>query len=212
MACVEVCRNDSLIVSGQRLEARAIVDEVLKDQVFYETSGGGMTVSGGEPLMQADFVVSLLRTARGEGLHTALDTSGYAPWERFEAVLPYLDLVLFDVKHLDPERHEVATGVDNRIILENLERLRGRVPLWIRVPLIAEFNDAEEHMEALADLAAQVGAERVSLLPYHEGGVSKSAQVGKSYGLPDGRKPSDQRLERLAGIVEARGLKVVIAG
>jgi pyruvate formate lyase activating enzyme len=161
--------------------------------------------------MQADLVVSLLRTAKEEGLHTVLDTSGYAAWERFEAVLPHLDLVLFDVKHLDAERHEVATGVDNRIILQNLEGLRGRVPLWIRVPLIAGFSDSEAHMESVADLAARVEAERVSLLPYHEGGVSKSAQIGKPYALPDGQRPSDEHLERLAAIIEARGLKVVIA-
>ena len=211
LACVEACRYGSLVVSGRRLDVRAIVDEVLKDRVFYETSGGGITISGGEPLAQADALASLLRTAKEEGLHTVLDTSGCAPWCRFEAVLPYVDLVLFDVKHLDPARHEAATGVDNRIILENLENLRGRVPLWIRVPLIAGFNDAERHVELVADLAARVEADRVSLLPYHEGGVSKCAQIGKSYALPTGQKPSDDHLERLAGIVKARGLKVVVA-
>jgi len=108
-------------------------------------------------------------------------------------------------------RHQHAAGVDNQLILQNLERLRGRVPLWIRVPLIAGFNDADEPMQAVADLAARVGAERVSLLPYHEGGVSKSQQIGKPYALPDGQKPSDEQLERLAGVVKARGLMVVIA-
>jgi pyruvate formate lyase activating enzyme len=211
LACVEACRYGSLVASGRRFDADEIIAEVLKDRVFYETSGGGITVSGGEPLMQAEALLSLLQTSKAAGLHTVLDTSGCAPWRHFEAVLPHLDLVLFDVKHLDRARHRAATGVDNRFILENLEKLRGRVPLWIRVPLIAGFNDSEGHMESIAYLAKRAQAERISLLPYHAGGASKSAQIGRPHALPDGQPPSEEQLERLAAIVRARGLKVVIA-
>lgn len=122
-------------------------------------------------------------------------------------MLPHLDLVLFDIKHLDNTEHERATSVSNRIILENLERLKGRVAIWIRVPLISGYNDSPEHMERVAELAAHAGAERLSLLPYHEGGLSKCAQIGKAYEIEENAEPAQEHIERLAGIIKARGVE-----
>jgi len=185
-----------------------VLDEVVRDRDFYGNSGGGVTVSGGEPLSQPEFVTGFLESCREEGLHTALDTTGYAAWEIMEHVVKLVDLVLFDVKHLDPEKHRYATGRDNRLIMENLKKTSQVAVTWLRVPLISGFNDCEEEIGELAKLGKTLGVEKVSLLPYHEGGVSKSTQMGKAYRLPDAHGPDGERLNRLREIIEGEGVPV----
>jgi len=197
-----------LLSCGRYVGARDVLEEVLRDRDFYENSGGGITISGGEPLSHPEFVSLLLTLCREEGLHTALDTTGYAACEIVERVVKLVDLVLFDVKHLDPEKHRKATGVDNRLIMENLKRASRVTTTWLRVPLIAGFNDADEEIRELGKLGKSFGVEKISLLPYHEGGVSKSAQMGRAYRLPDGRAPDEERLSRLKEIIEEEGVTV----
>jgi len=206
--CVSACPHDSLLSCGRYAGVQEVLDEVVRDRDFYANSGGGVTVSGGEPLSQPEFVTGLLASCKDVGLHRALDTTGYAAWETMEHVVKLVDLVLFDVKHVDPKKHRNATGVDNRLIMENLKRTSQVVETWVRVPLIAGFNDAENEIGELAKLGKALGVARFSLLPYHEGGVSKNRQMGKAYRCPDAQAPDGERLELLKEIIEGAGVPV----
>lgn len=192
------------------MRAPEIVDEVMRDIDFYCNSGGGITVSGGEPLSQVEFVVHLLESCKKEGLHTALDTTGYAPWEKIERVLTMVDLVLFDIKHLDPDEHKRTTGVGNDLIFENLEKASHMTSVWLRIPLIADFNDSPEHIRRIAALGKDTGVEKISLLSYHEGGESKARQLGKVYQLSDGRAASDEHVRNLIEIIRREGVQASI--
>ncbi|MFZ5633787.1 MAG: glycyl-radical enzyme activating protein [Bacillota bacterium] len=208
--CAGACIYQALTACGQYMKLADVFAEVVKDKAFYKNSGGGITVSGGEPLGQAEFVAGLLELCRREGLHTALDTTGYAPWETVEKVLPFADLVLFDVKHLDPGEHKRLTGVDNHLIMENLIRASGLSGIWLRVPLIPGFNDSEEHIKNVAVLGKRVQAEKISLLPYHEGGKSKCQQMGRVYKLSGTAPPEEEHIDRLKEIIEGAGMKVSV--
>lgn len=210
LTCVSACSYDSLLSCGRYMGVEEVLAEVVRDSDFYANSGGGVTISGGEPLSQPEFVTGLLASCKEEGLHTTLDTTGYAAWEIMEQVLTLVDLILFDVKHLDPEQHRNATGVDNRIIMENLKRASQRVLTWIRVPLIAGFNDLEEQIRELARLAKSLGVEKISLLPYHEGGMSKSRQMGTEYCLRNAHAPASDHISRLKEIGEGEGVPVSV--
>ncbi len=210
LKCVDACLYQSLNACGKYVGREEVLEEVFKDSVFYKNSSGGVTVSGGEPLYQAEFTAALLAGCKKAGLHTALDTTGHAPWEAMEEVLRFTDLVLFDVKHLDPAAHRRGTGVDNRLILENLMKISGRAVLWLRVPVIPGFNDSGDLIRDIADLGKRAGAEKISLLPYHEGGRSKCDQIGKAYRLPETNPPGEDLLNRLKGIVEEAGIRAAI--
>lgn len=208
LQCVDACIFGALQRCGEEMTVQTVLDEVLSDRLFYKNSGGGVTVSGGEPLLQSDFVAELLRCCKQEGLHTAIDTTGYVAWQHIQAVLPLVDLMLWDVKHLDPREHQRTTGVGNRLILENLERAAKFTTIWLRIPLIAGFNDNEAHISGVIDLARRVGAEKISLLPYHEGGRTKNEQVGRTYPSFTGQTPTDEKIEAIKTKMASAGLKV----
>ncbi|MBW1819944.1 MAG: glycyl-radical enzyme activating protein [Deltaproteobacteria bacterium] len=211
LLCVDACIYGSLNACGAHMDVDEVLDEVLRDDAFYRNSGGGITVSGGEALSQPDFVRRLLKISRQKGLHTTLDTTGSVAWEDMERVLPYVDLILWDIKHLDTHVHKQATGVGNELILENIDRAAGLGKrIWLRMPLIAGFNDDPEHIAEITALAIKVGAEKISLLPYHEGGVSKSEQLGRPYPFPQGKTPSDEHIAYLKEIIEGEGIKVSV--
>jgi len=210
LVCAKVCIYNSLNVCGSYMGVREVLDEVMKDEDFYKNSGGGMTISGGECLLQSEFVAQLLKAGKKEGLHTAIDTTGYAPWEKMEEVMRFVDLVLCDIKHLDPREHKRTTGVTNKLILENLTRASKMSSIWLRIPLIADFNDSMAHIEGVAKLGKRIGAEKISLLPYHEGGKSKCKQIGRPYPLPEAKAPSDDHIERLKELIEEKGIKAAI--
>jgi pyruvate formate lyase activating enzyme len=186
------------------------MEEVLKDKPFYANSGGGITVSGGECLSQSEFVYRILERSKIEGLHTALDTSGFAPWSELERVLPLVDLLLFDLKHLDSSRHKNATGVGNETIIYNLKAASALTRTWLRVPLIAGFNDGTDHIQQVARIGKAFGVEKLSFLPYHEGGKAKSIQLGFRDNLADFQAPSDARLLELKELGENEGVPVTI--
>jgi len=192
------------------MEVKEVFDEVVKDKPFYKNSGGGITVSGGEVLSQGEFVTELLEMSKKEGLHTALDTTGYAPWKTMEKALKFVDLVLFDIKHLDPLEHKRTTGVGNELILENLEKASRLAHIWLRTPLIGGFNDSENYIRQVALLGKKIGAEKISLLPYHEGGKSKCEQLGRSYVFTGAAAPDDEHIDSLKQIVETLGIKTSI--
>ena len=178
---MERCRPGALELCGRVRTTAEVLHEVLKDKPFYDNSGGGLTVSGGEPLLQAAFTEELLRGAKAEGLHTCLETCGFAPWERLEALLPLVDLFLYDVKCVDAARHREFTGQDNALILENLSRLsRAGARLRLRCPLVPGLNDGESDLAALGRLAESLSGqvEGVDVEPYHPLGVSKARRLG----------------------------------
>jgi pyruvate formate lyase activating enzyme len=210
LMCADACKYQAINVCGKYMNVEEILDEVLRDRPFYRNSGGGVTVSGGEPLLQWEFVSELCETFKENQLHTALETSGFAPWKNLEKILEHVDLVLYDVKHLDPEKHREGTGLDNELILENLHRAAKKTAVWIRMPLIAGYNDSKKHITNLAFLAKEIRAEKISLLPYHEGGKSKCEQIGKIYPIPDAKAPSEEYVKELQKLITELGVEATI--
>lgn len=204
--CVDRCLYGSLTACGRYLTVEEVGDEIMKDEAFYRNSGGGVTISGGEALRQGRFVTELLKVCKKNGLHTALDTSGYASWDRITGVLEFTDLVLFDIKHLDPGMHLRGTGVENGIILENLMKISSGRPIWLRMPVITGYNDSEAYIRDVASLGKKIGAEKISLLPYHEGGKSKSRQLGRTYACSSAAAPGDEHLLGLKDLISAQGI------
>lgn len=210
LKCVDACIFQALNICGEDKSVGEILDEVLKDKTFYENSGGGVTLSGGEPLQQWEFALNLFKVFKENQLHTALETTGYVPYEYLEKVLKYVDLVLYDVKHMDPEKHREGTGVSNQLILDNLREISGKASIWIRMPLIADYNDSVENITNLVNLAKEVGAEKISLLPYHEGGISKCEQIGRKYAMPEAKSPSEEKIKQLQKLIDSLGMKATI--
>ncbi|MRR17223.1 MAG: glycyl-radical enzyme activating protein [Deltaproteobacteria bacterium] len=210
LLCVQSCLYGSLIQCGQYRSVTDVLDEVLQDKIFYKNSAGGVTISGGEPLSQSRFVGDLLAQCKKEGVHTTLETAGHCSWNDMEKVLRFVDLILFDIKHLDSGRHLDATGLRNNILLENLQKAARRNTIWLRVPLMAAFNDSAGHIKKIAALGKDIGAQKISLLPYHEGGKSKCRQLGVPYGFPDGKAPADRQINKLKKVIEQTGMAVSI--
>ena len=211
---LEACPTGALQQVGQDLEAAALVQELLRDRIFFDDSGGGVTLSGGEPLLQAPFAIETLRLLKRESVHTALDTCGFGSWEDLRGAAEWSDLILYDLKLMDEARHREATGQSNRMILDNLRSLaEAHRTLWIRVPVIPGINDDDANLEATARFLAPLpGVRKVDLLPYHGTGAAKFARLGKAYTLNQLRPPTRQRLEEVAGIFRARGLDTTIGG
>ncbi|WP_028314579.1 glycyl-radical enzyme activating protein [Desulfatibacillum aliphaticivorans] len=209
-SCVDACLYGAREAAGREASVDELMEEILADRVFYKNSGGGVTLSGGEPLLQPQFAAELLARCKEEGLHTALETCGHAPKDAAAQLARSLDLVLFDVKQLNPLKHRKYTGMDNNRILRNLEFFSKNTETWLRVPLVAEVNDSEDHMEALANLAIRLGVQKISLLPYHEGGASKADQIGLEYPIPGASKPPDDHIKRLARIASDLGIEVSV--
>jgi pyruvate formate lyase activating enzyme len=213
-ACVEACPAGARQLAGREVTADEVMAEVLRDRIFFEDSHGGVTFSGGEPLAQYDFLRALLEAAGDRGLHTAVDTCGFAPRERLLALAPLVDLFLFDVKLVNDARHRELTGLPSRPILDNLRALAGiHGNVWIRVPVVPGYTDGEDDMTAAAALVADLpGVRHVSLLPYHATGAAKARRLGRPFPLESVAPPPPERLEELAEVFRARGLAVTIGG
>jgi pyruvate formate lyase activating enzyme len=212
--CAAVCPADALQLAGRTARIEEIMAELDKDAVFYRESGGGVTCSGGEPLLQSDFLLELLRAAKKRGWHTAVDTSGQAPYEAFEKILPLVDLFLFDLKTLDPAAHRRYCGTDNALILDNLARLSGNAPsLAVRIPLVPGFNDTDASLARMADHCVSLPRRHdVHLLPYHRGGGEKRRRLGQPGPRADFAPPAPGRLAKAREIFFRRGIAVVYGG
>jgi pyruvate formate lyase activating enzyme len=215
--CTEVCREDAMVVWGRMVSVDEVMEEVQADQPFYKHSGGGMTVSGGEPLAQPEFVRALMAAAKERGISTALDTCGYAAWEIVERVLEVTDHVLLDIKHMDPQAHRAYCGAPNGLILENAAKIAALViPLRFRVPLIPGFNDSEDNLARTAEfIGALCGNGRecaVDILPYHPYADAKYRIFGLDYPFPAGEVYDEEKLAGIVDIFVSRDLAVTVGG
>jgi len=183
--CTPVCPSMALEMAGEWMTVEQVMDVVRRDTVYYKNSGGGVTFSGGEALGQPEFLTACLESCKHEGIHTAVDTSGFAKWSVLEQILPHTDLFLYDLKHMDSRQHEQMTGVGNALILENLKRIdRSGTPIWIRVPLIPGHNDSIENLRQVAAFAKTLPhVEKISLLPYNVAAGAKYSFIGRTYKL-----------------------------
>lgn len=211
--CVEACYPGARKICGQPYTVDEVYKEVLKDEVVYATTSGGVTLSGGEFTLYPEFAAQILERCRRRGIHTAIETCGYAPWERMELIARPVDLFLFDVKVIDPEKHRRWTGVDNRLILENARRLPGAGRrMIVRVPLIPKVNDDADEFGRIVEFAGSLNAASLHILPFHQLGKSKYAALDLDYALSDLEEPTEEAVERCREIAVQRGLKVSVGG
>ena len=205
-----LCPSGALAVCGQEMDADEVFSKILRDSIYY-ADDGGVTFSGGECLLQADFVAAVLKRAKDAGIHTAIDTSGAVLWSEIEKTLDVCDLYLYDIKCMDSDRHKKFTGADNARILDNLRRLDGcGKPLWIRTPVIPDFNDSAAEMTAIADFAASLSfVSQVTLMPYHTLGASKYETLGYAYPYDSTKRVSAEQVSAFEDIFRRRGLHLV---
>lgn len=209
--CAGACPSGALRLSGRQLTADQVLGEVTRDQVFYGHSGGGMTLSGGEPLAQPEFALALLQGARHLGIHTAVETTGFASGQVVRRVLSAADLILFDIKHMDPAVHRAHTKQGNARILKNASLAASLgIPMIVRVPVITGFNDSVEDLVEIGRFARGMGISNLHLLSYHRYGVPKYAALGRRYPLADTPAPSAAHLQTLGSSLQAIGLTVSI--
>jgi len=212
--CTEFCDSGTLEFVGRPMTVDEVMKEVNQDKTFYASSGGGMTISGGEPLAQIDFTVALLHAAREQGIHRCVETSGFASWERFRPLLPLVNLFLFDLKEMDAHRHKDWTGQSNLLILENLRSLHAAgAKVQLQCPVVPGFNDREDHFAGIAALVQSLPQlEGVQLLPYHPLGESKLQRFGMSPAANMPRQPLDRaQLDHWSNWLCNKGVRVLNA-
>ena len=209
--CVESCPAGALQYTGREVSVEGVVEEVLQDKDYYDLSKGGVTLSGGEPLMQPEFSKAVLEGCKLMSIHTAIETSLFAPWESVEMVLPYVDLIMFDIKHIESSVHKRVTGVSNELILENARKLlfEAKVPLIVRTPIVPTVNDSSEVVVKIAEfIRGSSNLEYYELLPFHKLGQSKYQNLGLEYPAKDLERPSKEKMLELARAAEGVGVKV----
>jgi pyruvate formate lyase activating enzyme len=207
--CVDVCIPGARSISGKLMSVDEVYEIVNRDRLYYRNSGGGVTFGGGEPTMQSEFLINLLKKCYNSGIHTNVDTSGYAPKEVFKEILKYVSLIFMDIKHMDPVKHKELTGVDNGIILENVKLIKeSGVPMHIRVPLIPGLNDSDDNLRMLAEFLNEIKHDSVDLLVYHRLGVGKYKASGMVYQLEN--LNSLMEVHQKAAVLESEGLKVAV--
>lgn len=211
--CVEACPTGAMEQLGQKKTVAEVMREIEKDSIFYEESGGGVTFSGGEALYQPEFLDALLTACKAKGIHTALDTSGYAPWEAIDRIADKVDLFLYDIKLMDDEKHKKYTGASNQLIFENLKKLAAdQRRIWIRIPVIPGINDDEKNIKDIGDFLSSLNLRDVYLLPYHNIAIDKYARLGKTYPLPELALLSDKQMDNVIEILKASSLHINIGG
>jgi pyruvate formate lyase activating enzyme len=211
--CAEKCPTDALTFLGKELTVKEVMREVEKDSLFYDESKGGVTFSGGEPLMQIDFLDSLLTECKARGVRTAVDTSGYAPWDDVERIAGKVDFFLYDIKVMDDRVHRKYTGVSNTSILDNFRRLAEcGSNLYVRVVVVPGINDDKANVRETAEFVKSCGVKEAYLLPYHKSGIEKYRGLGRTYKLGTLESPSDRKLKTMKGQFERAGLSARIGG
>jgi pyruvate formate lyase activating enzyme len=209
-----VCAAEAREMVGREMTVEQVMDEVLRDVVFYDQTGGGVTFSGGEPLLQGDFLFGLLRACQARELHTVVDTCGFADADTLDRVRPYVAVFLYDLKVMDDRRHREVTGASNRLILDNLRRLAEHGdPVVLRVPIIPQINDDEENLRQIGALARSLpNVKQVDILAYHKLGVDKHERLNSPNPMPETAPPSADEMAAIKHLLESFGLKVTIGG
>jgi pyruvate formate lyase activating enzyme len=212
--CIAYCPENALKIYGRETTTEAVLEEVLKDTSFYKNSGGGMTLSGGEPMQQFDFSLALLGGAKANDIHTCMETSGYASTENFRRIMPLVDLFLYDYKLTDPVEHERYTGVDNKVIIQNLHFLHDAgKDIVVRCILIPGINDNEQHFNAIANLEQRLPNLRgIELMPYHEFGKNKYETTGKKPFEPGISTVEDDQVDLWLDTLKSMGCEKVKRG
>ncbi len=212
--CTDACYSEAVKIVGQPMTVEELMVEVKKDTVFYKHSCGGVTLSGGEPLLTPEFIAELLRAAKEEGISAGVDTCGHVPWTSVEHVLPYTDFFLWDIKHMNPVEHERLTGVSNEQILCNVRAVSERnIPIYIRIPVIPGHNDSEENIRATCEFARTLPTElEIHLLPVHHLGKARYDALNRDYPIAGIPLIPDSVMQNMLRLVESYGLKSSIVG
>jgi pyruvate formate lyase activating enzyme len=211
--CAEACTSKALYMCGTDYTIEEIMQRVRRDIPFFKKSGGGVTVSGGECLCQPEFLLEILKTCKAEGIHTAVDTTGFAKWETIEPILPYTDLFLLDIKGIDPELHKRIVGVPNELILENAKKMaQAGAKFQIRIPVIPMYNDSVKAFDDMGKFIKELGeaVEVVQLLPYHSLGTVKWERLQRNAPVLEATPPSDELMQARKKQLEDMGLNVII--
>jgi len=208
----ENCPSEALQYVSKTYSVDQLYDEIIKDHVFYEQSGGGITFSGGEPLLQVDFLVEVLKVCKKHDLHVTIDTCGFVPWEKFEKVLPYVDLFLYDIKHTDSKVHHELTGVDNELILNNFNKLIQVKDVYVRLPILKGINDQVSHFNEVISLSKSDHVLQVNILQYHNYAENKYEDLMNDYVFRLFERPSDESLEEIKIFFQKQGIKAIIGG
>ena len=212
MECVEVCPNHAMSAVGREITIEDALKEIQKDVAFYRHDGGGATISGGELALQSNFTTELLKECQTHLIHTTLDTCGYVNWDTLSQIAKHADLILFDIKHMDPVRHKLETGVSNKLILGNVKRLASVADVRIRVPVIPGFNDSEDEFREIAEFMVSNNLNHIDLLPYHAYAEGKYKRLGKKYEFAGTQSPTEEHMQNLKTMFESYGLEVTIGG
>lgn len=217
-ACERVCPNAAWQIYGNNMSIEELMDEISKDEIFYFHSGGGVTFSGGEPLLQPEYVSTAMKKCHERGIQTAMESSLYAEWDRIELVLPHLDILFADIKVMDRESHIQAAGADNTIILDNLKRISAGgypVSLYIRIPIIPGINNNEENLKSAVQFCDTLNnVKEIELLPYHRLGVDTYKSLNMDYKLKELQTPKPDEMKELAALMNtySKGTKVRTGG
>ncbi|WFR56286.1 glycyl-radical enzyme activating protein [Anaerocolumna sp. AGMB13025] len=206
LLCTKTCYANALIGVGQKVTVPYLLKSILEDKLYYENSNGGVTFSGGEVMLQLEFLIEILTKCRDFGIHTAVDTAGCVPWSYFEQILPMTDLFLYDVKAADSKRHKLLTGVENHLILENLRRLseEGK-DIIVRIPFIPGQND--DQISEIAELLKPLRIIKAEVMPYHKLGNSKYAALGIENKLLHTETPAEEMVQEAVEILRSYGIK-----
>jgi len=212
--CVEVCVNQARELSGHQYSPEELFREVEKDASFYRRSGGGVTVGGGEPTMQAEFVGQFLALCRSHFFHTAMETCAFTSWTKLGPLVDVLDLVYIDLKHMDEKTHIEWTGVSNRGILENIRKVARHNQVILRIPVVPGFNDSEENIRRSAQFAGELGNNliRLELLPYHLYGIHHYDELERECPVASIQPPTEEHMEELRDLARSAGINVEIGG
>lgn len=211
--CLKVCAAEALRFVGKGMTVSQVMAVVEKDKVFYQKSGGGITLSGGEPLMQPQFSAALLARCKSQDIHTAIETTGFQVWDKMWPVIQKADVVLLDIKLWDSLRHYEIVGVTNKLILENTKKMvdSGKQVI-IRVPIIPGYNDRVEELKEIATFARRIGVKELNLLPYHRLGEAKYRRLGREYQLNEVKVPTVEEIEAVAKQLQIADLKIQVGG
>jgi len=212
--CTKACYSEALKLLGQPMSVDDLLEEVKKDLIIYKHSGGGVTLSGGEPLLHPDFTLRLVSALKEDGISVGVDTCGQVPWSSIESVLPYVDFFLWDIKLMDPEEHRKLTGSPNDLILDNLRAVSERnIPIYLRIPVIPGYNDSEENIRATSEFASNLSSViEVHLLPLHHLGKARYDSLHRAYPLGDIPLITDSIMHDIKRIVESYRLNCSIVG